>query len=116
VHELSLCRSIYAITARAAGGRRVTQVELDVGQLRQVVPETLARCWDVVIASTPLEGAALAVNHIPARAVCQDCGASLTLGPALKMVCGACGGRALRIETGEEFLVRSIDVAGDPAP
>jgi hydrogenase nickel incorporation protein HypA/HybF len=116
VHELSLCRSIYDIVARAAGGRTVTQVSLDVGQLRQVVPETLIRCWGMVTAATPLAGAALAVKHIAARAVCQDCGAGLTLGPAFAMVCGACGGRALRIEAGEEFIVRSIDVAGDAPP
>ncbi|MDR2374478.1 MAG: hydrogenase maturation nickel metallochaperone HypA [Bifidobacteriaceae bacterium] len=116
MHELSLCRSIYAITARAAGTRRVTQVSLDVGQLRQVIPETLVRCWAVVTAATPLAGAALTVNHIPARAVCEDCGARSALGPGLTFACGACGGRGLRIETGEEFLVRSIDVADGPPP
>ncbi|MDR2453452.1 MAG: hydrogenase maturation nickel metallochaperone HypA [Bifidobacteriaceae bacterium] len=114
MHELSLCQSIYGIARRAAGGRRVTQVALDVGQLRQVVPQTLARCWQVVTAGTPLAGAELAVNHIPARAVCQDCGAGLAPGPALRLVCGGCGGHRLRIEAGEEFLVRSIDVAGEP--
>jgi hydrogenase nickel incorporation protein HypA/HybF len=110
VHELSLCRSIYTIAARAAAGRAVSQVALDVGQLRQVVPATLMRCWAAVTLSTPLEGAVLAVNHIPARVVCQDCGAGFALGAALKMVCSSCGGRALRITAGEEFLVRSIDV------
>ncbi|MDR0627520.1 MAG: hydrogenase maturation nickel metallochaperone HypA [Bifidobacteriaceae bacterium] len=111
MHELSLCRSIYAITERAAGGRPVAVISLDIGQLRQVVPETLARCWDLVSADTPLAGARLAVNHIPVRAVCQDCGAALTLGSELRLVCAACGGHSLRVEAGEEFLVRSIDIA-----
>ncbi|MDR3359093.1 MAG: hydrogenase maturation nickel metallochaperone HypA [Bifidobacteriaceae bacterium] len=109
MHELSLSRSIYGIAARAAGGRRVVQVSIDVGQLRQVVPETLTRCWEAVTAVGPLAGARLAVNHIPALVVCQDCEARLRLGPVLTMVCGACGG-PVRVEAGDEFLVRSIDV------
>jgi hydrogenase nickel incorporation protein HypA/HybF len=112
VHELSLCQSIYGIAARAAGGRRVTLISLDVGQLRQVVPDTLVRCWELVCEATPLAGSTLAVNHIPAQAVCQDCGVGMSLGGVLKFVCAGCGGQALRVVAGEEFMVRSIDVAG----
>jgi Zn finger protein HypA/HybF involved in hydrogenase expression len=65
----------------------------------------------VVTATTALEGARLAINHIPIQAVCQDCDTALAPSAELRLVCGACGSRPLRIEAGEEFLVRSIDIA-----
>jgi hydrogenase nickel incorporation protein HypA/HybF len=110
VHELSLCRSIHGIVARAAGGRPVVRVDLDVGQLRQVVPQTLQHCWGFVTAGGPLEGAELAVASIPGRLECAACGAGGEIGPGLGLRCPACGSSATRVAAGEEFLVRSIDV------
>jgi hydrogenase nickel incorporation protein HypA/HybF len=113
MHELSLSRAIAGIVTRAAAGRHVRAVQVDCGALRQVVPETLAACWDLVVATTPLEGARLEVNEIPARLACADCGATTTLDRLPLMVCAACGSRDVTVTTGEEFLVHSIDV--DPS-
>jgi hydrogenase nickel incorporation protein HypA/HybF len=110
MHELSLCRSILGITERAAGGRPVARILLDVGQLRQVVPETLVYCWGIVTEASPLEGSELLVNSIPAVIACDDCGTTTTLRGVPMLVCGGCGSGAVAVTSGEEFLVRSIDV------
>ncbi|QWT23104.1 hydrogenase maturation nickel metallochaperone HypA [Subtercola sp. PAMC28395] len=110
MHELSLCRSIYGIAERAAAGRAVTQILLDVGQLRQVVPETLVYCWGVVTEESALEGSQLRVTSIPAVIACADCGANTTLQGVPMLLCGRCGGGSVSVTSGEEFLVRSIDV------
>ena len=56
MHELSLCQSILGIVDRARAGRTVEAVELKIGQMRQVVPETLVFCWGLVTESTGLDG------------------------------------------------------------
>jgi hydrogenase nickel incorporation protein HypA/HybF len=116
MHELSLCRSIYTIAARAAAGRAVVRITLDVGALRQVVVPTLEYCWTLVRQETALEGAELAVNQIPALVRCQSCAREWTPvnqpagGTPTGFVCPACGPGPVSVLSGEEFLVRSIDV------
>ena len=56
MHELSLCQSIGTIVRQHAADRQVQVVHLTVGQLRQVVPETLVYCWGIVNEGTTCEG------------------------------------------------------------
>jgi len=110
MHELSLCRSIESIVLRAAGGRAVSVVEVDCGNLRQVVPSTLEYCWGIVVADTALAGSRLAVNHIPAVLECDDCGHKTTLDDLPIMKCESCGGQNVRVVSGEEFMVAAIQL------
>jgi len=56
VHELSLCGSIGSIVERHAAGRPVSVIHVQIGQLRQVVPDTLVYCWELVSEGTQLAG------------------------------------------------------------
>ena len=109
MHELSICRSIARIAARHAGGRPVRRVRVRVGHLRQVIPGTLAGCWELLTDGTPLEGAALEVEEVPAVVACRDCGERTTLG-APRFRCGSCDGANLVVVAGEELMVTSLDV------
>ena len=113
MHELSLCRSIYAIAERAAGENRIGAVHLDVGALRQVIPQTLEYCWGIVVESTALDGSYLEINQIPAVIACESCGRETRLQGIPMMVCGTCGSGKVRVVSGEEFLLRSLDIAKD---
>lgn len=111
VHELSLCRAIADTVADHAAGRRVETVQLRVGHFRQVVPDTLAYCWELTSRDTPLAGSTLAIEEIPAVVHCRSCGADTVLElPVLR--CGTCDGIGVELVSGEEFLIASIDVAG----
>ena len=110
MHELSLCRSIYAIAEKAAGTTPISTVHLDVGQLRQVVPQTLQYCWGLVVEQTFLDGSVLEINHIPAVIVCNECGVQTTLKGIPIMVCGECKSGKVHVVSGEEFLLRSLDI------
>jgi len=109
VHELSLCRSIGQIVRRHADGRQVSVVHLQVGQLRQVVPDTLVYCWGIANEGTSCAGSVLDVDHVPAAIECRDCGAT-TLLEEMRMICGSCGGTAVAVTAGEELLVTSIEL------
>lgn len=115
MHELSLCCSIYDIVDRAREGRQVTTVELTVGQLRQVVPETLADCWEVVTATTPLAGSRLRIEHVPGRLACPRCSAVTTLDTAFVFACAQCGALEVTVESGDELTVTAVDLVDVPA-
>ena len=53
MHELALCGSIADIVDRRAAGRPVETVRLRIGELRQVVPDTLDYCWTMVTDTAP---------------------------------------------------------------
>jgi hydrogenase nickel incorporation protein HypA/HybF len=111
VHELSICGSIADIVTRHADGRRVDTIHLQVGQLRQIVPDTLVYCWSLVSAETALAGSRLAVDSVPAVLACQDCGLERTVGDSPMFGCPTCGGSHVDVRAGEEFLITSLDLA-----
>ena len=111
VHELSLCGSIYRIVERAAEGRPVSVIHLQVGKLRQVVPETLQYCWGLVSDETQLSGSELMVESIPVRISCGTCAGQTTVAEQLMLLCEHCGGGDITVISGEEFLLTSLDLA-----
>lgn len=111
MHELSICRSIADIVAQHAGEGRVDAIHLRIGQLRQIVPDTLTYCWSMVSAGTPLDGSTLTIDSVPGRLSCQACGAENDIGRHPFFVCQACQSTDVRVVAGEEFLITSLDLA-----
>jgi hydrogenase nickel incorporation protein HypA/HybF len=112
MHELSLCGAIADIASRRAGERPVEVIHVRIGQLRQVVPETLTFCWSMVSEGTELAGSVLAVERVPAVLRCRTCGAEAELGRQIAFACAACGGLDVDAVAGEEFLVTELELAG----
>ncbi len=109
MHELSIAESVVQIASRHANGRRVNRVWLKVGHLRQVVPSALAFGFELVAEGTPVEGAKLEMENVPATGVCRDCGKESRL-QTFPLQCGACGGFDLELLTGEELFVESLEL------
>jgi hydrogenase nickel incorporation protein HypA/HybF len=107
VHELSIAEAIVAIASRHADGARVERVEVKVGHLRQVVPDALGFAFELVTAGTPLEGAELVFEEVPAAGRCRACGAETDF-LELPLACGGCGGFDLELLRGEELLVDAL--------
>jgi len=110
MHELSLCGAIADIATRRAGARRVDAVHVRIGELRQVVPDTLAFCWSMVTADTDLAGAALDIERVATVLHCRDCGAEHAMGESVAFACASCGGLDVDIVAGEECLVTALDL------
>ncbi|HVA10399.1 MAG TPA: hydrogenase maturation nickel metallochaperone HypA [Acidimicrobiales bacterium] len=109
MHELSLCEAILRSTSKHADGRRVTKITVRIGHLRQVVPESLLFSWEVLTDSTDMKGCELLIEQVPAVIECEDCGAHTTLDMPI-LSCGWCAGFKVRLLSGEEMLIVSIDL------
>jgi hydrogenase nickel incorporation protein HypA/HybF len=112
VHELSICTAIAKIAHQAADGRPVERVRVDIGHLRQVVPDTLRHSWDMVVFGTPLDGVPLEVREVPAVIECRHCGTHTQLDDPI-FRCEACGSTETDVVTGNELFVTSLDLTVD---
>ena len=114
MHELSIAEALVDIVERHACGRRVVEVEVLVGALRQVVPSALEFSFGLVAEGTELEGAELVIEVVPAGGRCRACGADGPL-PAFPLCCRSCGGFDVEVLRGEELLVDALEIEEEAA-
>ena len=114
MHELAIADSVVQIASRHADGRQVKKVYLKVGHLRQVVPSALAFSFELMAQGTPVEGAELEIENVPARGKCRECAPESRL-ESFPLQCGACGAFDLEIVQGEELYVESLELEEQPA-
>ena len=77
MHEMGIALQILKIATDAipaeAKSIPVKKVNIQVGKLTAVVPESLRFCFDVAIKDTPLNGAELSIEELPIRGRCPKC-------------------------------------------
>ena len=110
MHELSICRSIVGIVDKHAGDRGVRMVNVRIGAMRQIVPDTLVYCWSLVTEGTQFDGVELNVERVPAALRCDACGHEQQLAEPV-LVCAACSGDRVTLVAGDEFLITSLELA-----
>lgn len=109
MHELSLATGIVGTVVRHAAGRRVDSVQMRVGTMRQVVPESLEFYFGICSKDTVCEGATLEQEILRSRLSCRDCGNEWELDlPDFR--CSSCSGTDVDVLSGTEFEVESIEV------
>ena len=113
MHEMGIALQIIEIANDSippdAGDVRVEKINLKIGKLAAVVPDSLRFCFDVAVKDSPLEGAILFIQTLPVVARCRDCDAQWTInGPAF--TCENCSGGSLEILSGRELDIESIEI------
>ena len=113
MHEMGIALQIVEIATASLpadlGEARVARVNLKVGKLAAVVPESLRFCFDVAVKDTLLAGANLAIEEIPVVARCKDCNAQWTIDEPV-FICKTCESGSLDILSGRELDIESIEV------
>jgi hydrogenase nickel incorporation protein HypA/HybF len=109
MHEMSITQGVVDICESHAKGGRVTSVTLEIGELSGVVPDAIEFCFDACTRGTPLEGARLLIERIPARGRCHECGDEFALA-AYFDPCPACGAYGVYLLSGEELRVKELEV------
>jgi hydrogenase nickel incorporation protein HypA/HybF len=114
MHEMGIALQIIDIaTASVPPDRRSARVErvnLKVGKLSAVVPDSLRFCFDIASKDTPLEGAELAIEETHVVARCKDCDARWTIAEPV-FTCQRCNSGSLEILSGRELDIVSIEIA-----
>ena len=112
MHELAITEGIISAAvpeAQKHGASRILEIRLKIGELSGVLPAYIQECFDVVSEGTIAQGARLVIERIPVTVRCAGCGFE---GPIdrKKIRCPQCDGVELKIISGREYYVDSLEV------
>ena len=114
MHEMGIALQIVEIATASipadVGEVRIARVNLKVGKLAAIVPDSLRFCFSVATKDTVLDGAELNSQELPVVARCNDCDAKWTISQAV-FKCESCGSGSLEILSGRELDIESIEVS-----
>ena len=108
MHELAITESVVAAVAERVGPAKVTRVQLLIGKLSGVVPDSVRFCFDVCTEGTVLAGAQLDIVEIPGRGQCRDCEATVELEDVIALC--PCGSANLQLVGGQELRIIEVEV------
>lgn len=112
MHELPVTQGMLSIAlehAAKAGAKRITRINLVLGEMSGIVDDSVQFYFDFVSKDTLAEGAVLTFERVPACFRCRDC--QTTFSPdGRQWACPQCGEWSVEIVAGREFLVDSIEV------
>ncbi len=114
MHEMGIAMQVMEIAIDSIpeemGEARVERVNLKVGRLAAVVPDSLRFCFEIAAKDTPLSGAELKIEEMPILARCKKCNTEWTItGPAF--TCKECNSGSIEIISGRELDITSIEIA-----
>ena len=118
MHELSVCQALVGQlegVSAANGGGRVERVKLRIGPLSGIEAALLRQAFPLASAGTIAEGAALDIEPSPVVVQCHDCGARSDAAPN-RMLCAECNGFRVRMVSGDELLLASVELAVPETP
>jgi hydrogenase nickel incorporation protein HypA/HybF len=113
MHELSLATNVLEIaesTRHRANARQILSIKLEIGQLSAVEPDAMRFAMDALLPDSSAAGARVDYHFVPGRAHCRDCGQNFKL-EFLYDSCPACDSFDKAILSGDELLVKSIELA-----
>jgi hydrogenase nickel incorporation protein HypA/HybF len=112
MHELSLARDLLAAIERKLdhNDERVVRVDMSIGSAAGIVPESLRFAFRVLAEGTRADGAELVIATAPARSRCGNCGILFAFDGMIGR-CPACGRLGGELLSGDEMILRAIEVA-----
>jgi len=113
MHELSLATNVLEIaesTRHRANARQIRGIKLEIGQLSAVEPEAMRFAMDALLPESSAAGAHVDYHLVQGQASCRACGKKFEL-EFLYDSCPACDSFDKDILSGDELLVKSIELA-----
>ena len=117
MHELSICNALVEQVERIAaenGAGRVARIELLIGPLSGIETDLLRRAYPLATAGTVAADAELVIETSDVVVRCSQCGSESSVAPN-RLLCGACGDFRTRVVSGEEMILKRLELVGsDP--
>lgn len=110
MHEMSLAMSIIDIAiseAEKATASRINEIEIEVGQLAGVMPESLDFCLQAAARGTLAEATIFTLLEVLGEGHCLTCQHEVRVSE-FPAQCPDCGGFGVTITAGTELKIRSI--------
>ncbi len=113
MHELSIAHELVVLacaSAKRAGAQCVSAVHVRVGALAGVADDALKLSYEVAAADTPLAGAQLIIESVPATIHCAACGRDVELVGVQAPTCPHCGSNDVQWIRGQELELAALEV------
>ncbi len=114
MHEMGIAMQIIEIAESSIPENmkhvQIGRVNLKVGKLSAIVPDSLKFCFEIVAKETQFENAELKMEEIPVTACCNKCKTNWTLNEPV-FSCPECKSGSVEILTGRELDIVSLEVA-----
>ncbi len=116
MHELSVTKNVLQLVIRYAEANKVNRVvgvQLEIGEMRDIVEDLMQKCFLYLARGTIAQGAVLKINVIPLTCICHTCNEVFPVDSHKgfeNLSCPKCRGFNLVPYTGQEFFVKAIDV------
>lgn len=94
--------------AERMGAAKICSLQVEIGKLSGVLPDSVRFCFDLVTEGTTMQGARLDIDEPEGSARCVSCGAEFSAeGP---VVLCACGSSDVQLLSGTQLRIRSVEV------
>ncbi len=112
MHEFAITQSMFDIVlqhAEKAKAKKVTKINLVIGEMTGVVGESVQFYLDLLAKNTVAEGAKVSITMMPPKAQCRNCNHIFEL-KEFDWSCPDCKGDSVEVISGKELFVESIEV------
>ena len=109
MHELTLTQNLLELALKQAGPAQIKHINLLIGELSDEQEDSIRFYWDALAKDTPAEGVQLHFQRVEAEMKCLAC--ETVFHPDDEdFLCPACGSHRLKLLSGDDVRLESIDV------
>lgn len=112
MHEMGVTSEVLRAVvdaSNAAGATRINIVRITIGELADLVPDSVQFAWEALTPGTLAEGSVLEINQTRGRSLCLECGVEFDH-DRFDRRCTACSSFATKACGGDELRIDDIDV------
>lgn len=113
MHEMGIAHQIIQIAIDAIpadmASCKINAVNVEIGTLSAIVPDSLSFCFELGIKDTPCAGAELSIKIIPAVMKCNDCNTEWNINE-IAFECQSCRSTNLQTIKNCDIDIISIDI------
>ncbi len=114
MHEFSICEGIVSNVEKELekidnGPFNLLKTRIVVGEMHQIVPDTLVFAYEVLTRDTRMKGSVLEISLLPVTCRCNECSWEGNIEQPF-FLCGGCNSGNVEIINGKELYIESLEV------